>query len=501
MRLADMHDQWGRIARLLTGICYLELGNLQRAEDYFRRLIETFPESHEAAAAGFLLGTQDRIKGSPDAALRSFEQTFEILRRNHNYTSYWVPKAAMVEQSEAMIRDDIEKRQYTDALNLLDVLRGVMSAADIALLRGETYESWATLLQSQAEVTFGERGDQLAKDAAMNRRNAGAAFATLAQLRSDTLEFSDLLWRAAENYRLGKDFRRASAEYRKFVSANLVARRPEVHLRRGEMYLNLDILDEAAYVLEEALRDYPAHPWIPQIRLVLSYVYNEQKEWEKAKMLLQLNLVGDASPVSASYRDSMYALGKISYMLGDLDAAIPYLEDAIKVHPDAVQAAEANYTLAHAYLEQANKLLQELTDNAPESVRRTIESLVLTNRHRSLAYLEQTETILSNRQRVLGLTESERLMLRNAQFMTCAVLIDMERYEQAAARLNTIATIYQDRSEALEALTKLAYCLRMLGRDTESQTTLRRAEVILNQLEKNGTIADGSQWRSVIQRK
>ena len=500
-RMADFHDPWGRSARLLIGICYMEMGELKTAEDYFRRLIDTFPASQEAAAAGFFVGEQQRLKGNSDAALRFFAQAFETLRRNPNYVSLWLPKTMIVEQCTEMVRDDIEKQLYTDAIGLLDVMRGVMPAEDIARLRGETYESWGTVLQSQAEVTFGERGEQLAKDAESKWRNAGAAFATLAQLRSDQREFSDLIWRSAENYRFGKDYRWAVNEYRQFIRVNLIAHRPEVHLRLGELYLHLDILDDAANTLEEALRDYSTHFLVPQIRLVLSHVYGEQKEWEKAKALLQLNLIGDAAPSSGSYRDSMYALGKISYEQNDWDSAIPYLEDAVKVHPDAIQAADANYMLARAYLSQADKQLRELAENPPEAVRRSIELIVRTHRNQALSYLDQTEAILTDRRQALGLTESEKLMLRNVQFTVCAVWMDMERYDLAIPRLNTIATTYQNRPEALEALTTLASCQRRLGNVTEAQTTLRHAEMILNQLEKSGTITDGTNWRNMIQRQ
>ena len=498
-RLANLHDQWGRAARLLTGICYMEMGDLKTAEDYFRRLIDTFPASSEAVAAGFLLGEQDRMKGNSDAALRSFARAFVTLRQNPNYTSHWLTKEEILNRSLKMARDDIEKQKYAETIKFLDASVGVIPARDIARLRGEAYESWAALLRSQAEVTFGERGDQLAKEAESKWRSAGTAFATLAQLRSDALEFSDLLWRGAENYRIGKDFRRAVIEYRKFTRMNLTSRRPEVHLRLGEMYLHLDILDEATYVLEEALRDYPAHFLMPQIRLVLSYVYSEQKEWEKAKTLLKLNLVGNDEPSSGPYRDSMYALGKISYTQGDYDSAVPYLEDAIKVHPNAIQAADAHYLLALAHMGQAEKQLSELAGNPPEATRRSLTSLVFMNRQRALSYLEQAESILTDRQRALGLTEAEKLMLRNTQFKTCVVYMDLERYDLAAPRLNTVATMYHDRVEALNALSKLAFCQRMLGNKTESQMTLRQAEVILNQLEQNGLITDGTYWRNVIQ--
>jgi TolA-binding protein len=499
VRLADSANPWGRAARLLIGICYIELNEPDRAGNHLRNLIETFPASPEAAAASFLLGEQDRTMANYDAAFRSFARTFENLRQNPSYASLWLPKEMIVERCAAMVRDDIEKQNYLHALRLLNMLTSVMPPDEILRLQGESYESWGRLLQAQAETTFGEQGDQIARDAESKWRSAGTAFATLAQWLSDTQEFSELLWRGAENYHRGKDYRRGAIEYQKFSRANLVDHRPEVNLRLGEMYLHLDFLSEAAFTLEDALHRFPSHHLVPQIRLVLSHVYYEQQEWDKAKSLLQLNLVGDIAPISDIYRDSMYELGRISFVQGDLNSAIPYLEDVIKVHPEAIQVADATYMLALAHLRQAEDQLNELEENFPEAVRRSMESNVRINRHRALLYLEQTERILTDRQQAIGLTEAERLMLRNVHFKTCTTLLNMEQYEEAIQRLNTVATMYQDRAEALDALIKMEHALRMVGKDTEAQTTLRQAEVILNQLEKIGTITDGTYWRNAIQ--
>jgi tetratricopeptide (TPR) repeat protein len=499
IRLSDSVSLFGRTARLLTALSYEEMGDLKTSNDHLRNVIETFPASQEAVAAGFFLGEHDRAAGSLDAAFRLWGDAFENIRRNPRYTSFWLPKTVLFQRCTTMVREDIEKNRHADALQLLTMLGGVMPPADLAKLKGETYESWAMLLQSQAETTFGEPGNQLAKDTESKRRSAGGAFGELAQLLSDTLEFSNLLWRSAENYRLGKDYRRGIVGYRKFIAANPVGHRPEVNLHLGELYFHLDLLEEASSVLEEALHDFPAHSLTPQLRLMLSHVYYEQKKWDEARALLQLNLIGEASPESASYRDAMYALGNVSFAQGDLEATIPYLEDAIKVHPNAIQAAEAHYTLAQAYLGQAAKHLSEPTENVPAAARQSLESLALEHQYRALAHFAKTEDVLTDRQRVMGLTESEKLMLRNAQFSVCSVLVNMEQYDQVIPRLNALATMYQDRPVVLDALLKMAYALRMTGRETEEQTTLRRAEAILNQLEKTGTISDGTNWRNMIQ--
>ena len=496
---ADVHNPWGRFSRLLIGICYLEKGRPQPAIDHFLRLFETFPESPEAVAANFLLGEHHRMMQNHDAGFRALRQAFDSLRQNPNYASLWLPKYVILERTTEMIRADIDQNHHANAVRLLSMLRGVMPGAERVRLLGESFESWAEYLQSQADGIFGEEGDAIVRDAESKRRNAGTAFAALAQIVADTREFSETLWRGAENYRIGKDFRRAIIEYRKFSHADFISRRPELHLRLGEMYLHLDALLDAVDVLEDALLLHPRHNLVPQIRLVLSYAYRELKEWDKAKALLQLNLIGDAAPTSAPYRDSMYLLGEMSFARGDLAAAIPYLEDAIRVHPDAVQAADANYLLAMAYLRQAESMLGELTYNTPDAVRRAAESTATLNRRRALFYLDQTERILLERQKVMSLTESERMMLRNTLFMSCSILLRMEQFEQVIPRLNTAATMYQDRPESLDALVQMSYAMRRLGQEEESKKTLRRAEVILNLLEENGIITDGTAWRDKIQ--
>ena len=498
---ADVHNPWGRFSRLLIGVCHLETSNFPEASEHFRRLFATFPDSSEAVAANFLLGEHNRMLGNHDVGFRAIAQAFHTVRQNPNYASLWLPMETMIERSIEMIRRDVENHDYAYAIRLLNMLAGVKPVADRARMTGEVHENWAEFLQSQADVTFGEEGEQLAREAAMQWRHAGAAFAALAEIISDTLEFSDLLWRAAENYRVGKDYRRAIAAYRNYVRVNLVARRPEVYFRMGEMFLHLDGLNEVVFTLEEALRAYPTHNLVPQMRLILSYAYRELQEWDKAKALLRLNLIGDAAPTSTPYRDSMYLLGEICFDQGNFEQAIPYYEDAIRVHPDAPQAADANYHLALAYFRISDDILAELSYMTPDAVRRSVEATAAINRRRALAYFEQAEFMLLERQQTMGLTEAERMMLINTHFMTCRILLSMGQYEQAIPKLNTAATMFQDRAEALHALIQMAHAMRMIGQDEESQTTLRRAEVILNYLEQIGTIEDGEMWRNKIRRQ
>jgi tetratricopeptide (TPR) repeat protein len=214
--------------------------------------------------------------------------------------------------------------------------------------------------------------------------------------------------------------------------------------------------------------------------------------------LLRLNLIGDEAPTSPTYRDSMFELGKTSFYRGDLDSAIPYLEDALRVHPNAIQAAEAHYYLGRVYWQQADNMLDELTGDTLFNIRQSIESNARGCKDRAIWHFEQAETILTTRQQAMGLTTAEQLMYHNVQFKVSMILLQMRQYEQAIQRLNRAATMFLGTPEALDALLMMAYAQRMLDRETESETTLRQAEAILNQLEQNDLIDNAEEWRNAI---
>jgi glycerophosphoryl diester phosphodiesterase len=497
-RQSTFAPRWIRAARLFEGIAYEEMNEFTSAEEAYLDLVDAFPTTQEAASANYRLGCIDRQHGRIKSSFRAFARSFDYLRNHPEYANFLVSKETIIAEMTEMIRKDIVKRDYSDAVALLKLLRGVMPPADISRMKGETYEGWAQLLQSQADAVFGEQGNKLAKDAAEKLKLAGESFEELADLVSDTPEYTALIWRSAENYRGGKDYRRGIAEYRRYMRANPLMHRPEVQLYLGQLYLNLDMLDESASILEGGLASFPTHALTPQLRLVLSRTYYEQDRWKQAKDLLKQNLVGEFAPNSAIYRDSMFALGRLCYEKGEIEEAIPYLEDAVKIHPDAIQAAEAHYNLSQAYVVRANEKLKTLENQQTDTVQGILESQVTAERQIALTHIQQAGKILLDRQQAVGLTPSEKLMLRNAQFGAGSILMKMNMYDQAISLLNIAATRYQDQPESLDALMSLALALRKIGRVEESKTTLNRAEVVLNQLEKNGTIPAGSHWAERI---
>ncbi|MDR1270277.1 MAG: tetratricopeptide repeat protein [Planctomycetaceae bacterium] len=488
-----------RNAELLQGICYDEMGDLAKAQEIYLKLAETFPNTSEAAAADFLWAEIERKFGRTETSLRGYARTFETMRNEPNYTCFWLPKSGILERCREIIRSNIQLKEYKEAATLLYLLRGVMPAPELARFRGDTYESWATHLRQQADATLGSEGEKLLQESHTKYRRSGEAFAELSRVDYESIDFSDWLWRSAENFRLGKDYRRAIPQYKHFLRITINEHRPEVYLYLGEIYLHIDALDNAVEILEEALQYYPQHALVPRLRITLSRAYIEKKEWGKAQEILQLNLIDEYAPSSTIYRDSMFALGKLFFERGRFSEAIPYLEDAVKNYPNAVQTADSHYYLARAYLQQA----LEFSQSAEESVLEAVRLQLLTNadieREKALIHIQKTEELLVKRQEAMDLTESEQLMLRNILFEAGSVLMELKRYEQAISALSIVATRYQNRPESLDALIRMTMAFRQIGKPEEAETTLNQAEFILNRLEKNSTIPPDSNWKKLIQ--
>ncbi len=491
--------RWQRQAILLQGIAYDEMDEPVKAQEHFAQLVELSPETPEAVAAEFYWAEIERQFGRSDTAQAAYARAFESLRKMPNYANPWLPKSRIEERSRDALRQRIVMKEYKDALSLLKLLKGVLPEPEIVRNTAIVYEQWAEDLQRQANASFREQRTTLQTEAFDKFRRAGEAYDLLASLLFDSSEYARLLWASAENYRLGKDYRRGILEYKQYLKANTRDRQAEALVFIGEMYIHLDGLDEAVAALERCLEEYPNHPMVPRARLDLSRAYSEKKEWDKARKLLELNLIGEYAPTAAVYRDSIYALGKLSFEHGDLNGSIPKFEDALKIHPKAVQAPDAHYYLALAFLRRSDDALEKI-DAAPlESTKRKLEIDSQADRMQALEHLFKAEEMLVKRQDDVGLSEAELLMLRNTFFSIGAIQMKLKLYEQAILTYDLAATRYQSRPEAIDALLQIAIAYRMLGRPQDAIPILNRARILLDNFKKANLVPENNNWDEQIE--
>ncbi|MDR0869929.1 MAG: tetratricopeptide repeat protein [Planctomycetaceae bacterium] len=490
--------RWRRQAELLEGLSYQESGEPDKAQAVYLRIGESYPAYVEAASAHFLWAELERQFGRTDAALRGYAAAFNILRQGKNRSCPWFTRETMLQRCETMIQECIPLKEYRDGLTVLHIVRNVMPQITVARLRGETYEDWAVRLKQQTDTTFGDEGNEKIKEKNDKYNKAAIAFDELARLILDQPDYGEYLRRSAEDFRLAHNYRQAIPQYQKYLKVNRRDNRPETDYYIAEMYLHLDGIDQCIDTAENALEEFPQHPLVPRLRILLSRAYNEKNEPKKAEELLRTNLIGEYAPSAPVYRDSMFALAKMLYEQNNLNEAVPYLEDAVKNYPAAIQTPEAHYFLAHSYLHRASELEKEADKSPLEDVRKQVYEQAAVERQTALEHIQQAEELLTQRQNAVGLTEAEQLMLRNTLFGAGTLMMKLKLYNRAIPVLNVAATRYKDQPAALDALMQLTAAFRELGKPDEAVAALNRADFLVRQLEKTGTLPKNRDWKSLI---
>ncbi|MDR2169546.1 MAG: tetratricopeptide repeat protein [Planctomycetaceae bacterium] len=503
VRINDLFDlKWLRTAELLEGRCNEEIGRITEAKNRYRQISEIFPTTDEAAAADFFYAEIERGDGHFAEALAIYDRAFDILRKNPDYACHWFTRKEIANKTRDILQWLMRRRDYRNGINFLSLVEGIILPSDIAKFNGEFYENWGkelhrqSLTEKEQQPVGGERESGYIE----KFRRAGDAFSELARYQFGEQTYDAQIWRSAENYRLGKQNKRAIEAYKTYLRVNKNDHQAEALLYIGEMYVNLAMIDEAITNLEEALTKFPRDALTSRIRYILSHAYNEKRNVEKAKQLLIANLIeGIYDPSSIVYSDSVYLLAKLSYEHGDTTNAIVYLEDALKIHPTAPQAAEAHYFIARSYFMRAEETLKMMKEAANvKEVEDQIQNNAQNDRALALEHIQMAERLLTRRRDERELMESEAIMLRNAMFGAGKIMMTLKQYEKAIATFNMVAIRYREPA-SLDALLQIALAYRALKKPDEAIFALNRAEMLLQELEESGTIPKNTNWSEKIQ--
>lgn len=494
--------RWARQAELLQGICFAEMStlrrgdDLQRSLDFYASVIESFPESPEATAARFLTAETKLHLGDTQGALAGFRDAFEQLHKNENHVSAILTKTDMLTRTRHVFESMVRDREFSRAFTLMGAFRTVMPEEETYRLGAEALSAWGNAIKRQADATFSEERRQLRQEAEEKYRFAGGWYFELARYRYAEADYQECLWNSAENFRAGRDYRKAIKVYEIFLRLNTDAphRQARALYAIGGMLFELDHTDRAIEVLKRCIEDYPRSTLIPEVRLLLSKSYLEEKSWDDASRILELNLNGEFSPKSAVYRDSWFALGNIYYMQGDYDRAIHTLEDAVQLHPDAIQGADARYEIARAYLARAEKSERSGKESPLNRVKERFSMESLHSREKALENYRECERLLRQRQDGIDLAESDALMLRNVLFGIGAEAMNLRRFQEAIEAYNIAATEYQESPDALFALMQIAIAYRALGNDAEAFGVVGRARILFERLQKAKAFEKGQRF-------
>lgn len=529
-------DSAVREAQLLLGHCLFNLGDARAAETQFSRTRRLNMGTVEAIAAAIEEADLQRLDKRAETALAGYLQILHEFGQPEDYRNPWLPLDRLRGRFEAAIEGLRDAHEFDSAAELIEALPPLFSLARTIELRGEVEQAWGKYLAKKAEQAPVAEGPKLAETARTKHREAGVAFAKLAEIRKAERDYPDDVWRSAQNFIAGQDYRHAIRMVKMYLADDSRKRRSEALIALGQCYLALNQVDQAVPPLLECVENFRKHPDSYRARLIASQAYLEQHQLADAKAILIDNLENESlAPSSLEWRDSLFALGKILHFeateleslsrkqgvdspypdvvkvaLKDLERsfhvyqeAIDRLSEAVKRYPDAPQAVEAQYLIAESH-RQAAKWPRKLRGaTAIETTRAAYLRQAREELTAAVAAYEPLLAILNERQEKGGLPALDTVIMRNCYFARADVLFDLEQFEDAIAAYSSATNRYHDRPEALEAFVQIASCYRRTNRPAEARGTLEQAKVVLRRIPAEASFTqttryDRGEWTQLL---
>lgn len=475
IRQDDPPFRWSRQAMLLQGLCYESLAELrpgndrQHAKNRYGTLIETYPESSEAIAAGFFLAESRQRLGRTEETLAAYRNAFRRLKEHPGYASSFLTQAMIFARTSDLFESYVDLEDFETAFALLESMGIMFPEEDILRLGSAALERWANTLKRQAGNALFATETGLQTQAEEKFRLAGKWFADYARYRFTHADYAEYLWKSAENYREGKDYRRSITMYLRYLQVEPERNHVEAYYLTGEMYFELDHLDEAIQSLRHCIDEFPKSAYIPWARILLAKAYREKGEWDEATRQLRINLNGAYGPKSTIYRDSLFALGNLYYEHGQVEQAIISLEDALFSHPRSAQAAQAHYRIAQSYLYRASESETAENEATLDRDKEYYRDAVRGDREKALEHYRQCEVLLRQRRDAVEPGAAEQLMMRNVMFGIGSQAMKLGRYEEAVEGFDRAVVQYQNTPDALHAMVQITMAHRALATQAEKQ--------------------------------
>ena len=488
----------------LIGECFLSMNDSHAALDQFRRIRQGYPDSIEGVAAAFqeadLLRRFDQDADATAAYRRAVEAVGDPADYRSSLLSLDEIRSRLAEAYQAYLKAG----RYQQAIDLAGATFPLFPRERQEELVAQAHEAWAAVLSEKAEHATGIEGRAIAGQSRVELRQAGAAYAQLAELQLATRSYTEDVWNSAECLLAGHDFLGAVRMLDEYLRYELRHRRPRALLNLGEAQLSLMRFDRALEALGECIAVYPADAAAYRARLLAAKAQVNKGDVKEAERLLRENLEdGYLTPKSFEWRDSLFAFGSLLQAEGRDAEAIPKLEEFVERYPESPNQIEARYLVAEAYRRSAKVPREKLETDAIETTRIDHAKEMQQLLSASLEQYEKVQEILNRFQEQRQLDPLEQSILRNCFFARGSTLYEMGRYEDAIHAYSAATNHYQRQPLVLDALMQIAACYRRLGKPEEARNTLAQAKVMLERIPADAkfnetTLFDRDEWSRVL---
>ena len=448
------------------------------------------------------------------------------------YENDWMPIGSMRNKVVASGQRMIDQKAYAEAARFANLLPPFCEEQSRLQIISRLYDLWAKQLRSQGETD--------GKTEAYHRI-AAIAFSKLATKMLRAPDYSNLLLKAIENYRLAGDFEESNRHLDIYLQFEPRENIPFGLLTKAKNYNSLDQVDKALSTLQKLLDTNTSTSLIHDARLEAAKLYATQDDFTAAEELIVQNLYySDLKPESSVWRESLFELGELLFRKGEklqsqalraiqespsksvenlgvveqsyneLVRGIARIEEGLRRFESDPRRSRMMYTTAKAYqmaatwpelLLRENRLANEDTITNWENQNKELlaKSRAMFRKLRQEIVSQPSEGANSETSRI-----SENF-LRNSFFGEADLLFEAGEYDEAMVSYRDAANRFINEPESIEAMIQIANCQKQLGKPADSRRTLEMTKDILNRISpekdakfKEVTSHDREGWQRYI---
>jgi tetratricopeptide (TPR) repeat protein len=371
--------------------------------------------------------------------------------------------------------------------------------------QAEADTAWGHDLLAQADHVGPPKAEGLAREGRSHLRRAGAAYGRLAASRVATRDYPDDLWKSANAYLEGHDYRNAARTFQQFLKVESRVHQASALAGLGESLLALDRVDEAIAALEKCAVEDPRDASSFRARVLAARARIEKGDLKLAERRLEENLNSDSlTPAGKEWRESLFLLGEVLHRGGRYAEAIARLEEAIARDADSRWALAARYLVADCYHQiakaEAEKLKQEAVEQSRAARAKRIRELLSSARDQ---YLNAQDWLLRY-QEAHALGPAEKALLRNGCFAAASLLFELGQHDAALKTCTTAVSRYRNSPEALEAYLQIARICRAADRPADARAAVEQAKIVLRRMKPEASFQETTnysraQWTELLE--
>lgn len=518
-----LEQTYPRQASFLMGVASEKLGDADAAINYYERTAQKYENTPESLAANLraadLLRQAEPVARNEEA-LEAYRRALRTVKDPQDFRNRWLS----LKEFRRLILDAWNQWRihgaYAEAIALSELMTPLLPTVQADELKARANQYWAEELEQQLrDAPFSEWKSRTA-ELYKRWRLSGEAYDTLATSLKSSSKFPDALWISARQFRRGHDFDRALTQLTRFINTRPKELLPDALVSLGEVFMDLDRLDEALDLFQRVVENYPTSNAAYDARYLVGKVQLEQNELDAAEATWREVIAFERlDPSAPLWKLSLFSLGRLQYHRASLllskslgiqsanskatqeqllseafsrwDEAVRRLEEFLKRYPkDPGTAddeylrykAEARYLLAKSLQHRADgprrRLKKSETENARLELRRVMNVLLR-------QAIQEFRTLQSN---LLEIGENDRLgelgqqLLLDCYFEIAHTYFALEQYEEAIVSYSSAANRYPKNAQVLVAYVQMTNCYDKLGKPAEARSMLEQAKVILKQM-------------------